>query len=325
MSARPGPPPGGAAPTGSDGVQRSEGQAEHRDAVDTSSNDAIEIDLDGIARRAREVPVEPGNYFGLQANEHALFYLSRVGAGAGASMNLMALPFDGDDPDAVTVVEGVRQAELSLDGEKLLVRRGDDFFVLEARPRAAGNGLDDSKVDLDAWAFRMNVREDWRQMLVDAWRMERDYFYDPDMHGVDWEGALAKYLPLVDRLTTRAELSDLIGRFVGELSALHTSVHGGDLRSGDDDVGVASLGARILRDPAAGGYRIDYIYQSDPDYPDVVDNLPHATFNGSDAQLDAAIDYLRGKIESEPLPVPAPPPYPNKAFEYRQAPGDSEP
>ena len=49
----------------------------------------------------------------------------------------------------------------------------------------------------------------------------------------------------------------------------------------------------------------------------VVDNLPHATFNGSDAQLDAAIDYLRRKIESEPLPVPAPPPYPNKAFEYR--------
>ena len=272
METRGGSPPGGA-PSASDVARHSEEQARAQDAEDPSTDEAIEIDLDGIERRVREVPVEPGNYAGLQANEHALFYLSRVGAGAGASTNLMALPFDSDDPDPVTVVEGVRQAELSLDGEKLLVRRRDDFFVLEARPQAAGNGLDDSKVDLDAWAFRMNVREDWRQMMVDAWRMERDYFYDPDMHGVDWEGALAKYLPLVDRLTARAELSDLIGRFVGELSALHTSVRGGDLRSGDDEVSVASLGARVLRDPAAGGYRIDYIYQSDPDYPDEMSPL----------------------------------------------------
>ena len=273
MAARGGPRSGGAASSGNDDAQHAEGQAEGQDAEDASTTEAIEIDLDGIERRLREVPVEPGTYAALRANERALFYLSRVGAGSAASANLMALPFDSDDPDPVTVVERARQAELSLDGEKLLVRRGDDFFILDARPRAAGNQLDDSKIDLDAWAFRMNVREDWRQMMVDAWRMERDYFYDPDMHGVDWEGTLARYLPLVDRLTTRAELSDLIGRFVGELSALHTSVHGGDLRSGNDDVSVASLGARILREPAAGGYRIDYIYQSDPDYPDEISPL----------------------------------------------------
>ena len=259
-----GPQPSAAAPAGDDDAQGSEGQGED-EAV---APEAIEIDLDGIERRLREVPVEPGTYTGLQANEHALFYLSRTGAGAGSSTNLMALPFDGEDPRPIAVVERARQTQLSLDGEKLLVRRANDFFILDARPQAAGSRLDDGKVDLGSWAFRMDVREDWRQMLVDAWRMERDYFYDPGMHGVDWEGALAKYMPLVDRVTTRAELSDLIGRFVGELSALHTSVRGGDLRSGDDDVSVASLGARLLRDPAAGGYRIDYIYQSDPDYPD---------------------------------------------------------
>ena len=312
-----GPRPSGAAPDGDDDAQGSEG----RRGDEADAREAIEIDLDGIERRLREVPVEPGTYTALQANEHALFYLSRTGAGAGSSTNLMALPFDGEDPQPVTVVERARQAQLSLDGEKLLVRRADDFFVLDARPRAAGSRLDDGKVDLGSWAFRMDVREDWRQMLVDAWRMERDYFYDPGMHGVDWEGALAKYMPLVDRLTTRAELSDLIGRFVGELSALHTSVRGGDLRGGGDDVSVASLGARLLREPAAGGYRIDYIWLIEqigviPDI--VVDNLPHATFNGGDAQLDAAIDYLLDRIENEPLPVPAPPAYPSKAFEYRQ-------
>jgi tricorn protease len=89
------------------------------------------------------------------------------------------------------------------------------------------------------------------------------------MHGVDWDGVRDKYLPLVDRVTTREELSDLIGRFVGELSALHTSVRGGDLREGADDITVPALGARLERDADAGGYRIDSIYQSDPDFPDL--------------------------------------------------------
>jgi tricorn protease len=88
------------------------------------------------------------------------------------------------------------------------------------------------------------------------------------MHSVDWEGVRDKYLPLVDRVTTRNELSDLIGRVVGELSALHTSVRGGDLRQDTGNVSVAALGARLFKAPEAGGYRIDYIYRSDPDYPD---------------------------------------------------------
>jgi tricorn protease len=160
----------------------------------------------------------------------------------------------------------VRSFEVSADGKKMLVRRNNDLFVIDARPRKA-NDLPKNKVDLSSWTFPIDVREDWRQIFVDAWRLERDYFYDPNMHGVDWDGTLDKYLPLVDRVTTRDELSDLIGRVVGELSALHTSVRGGDLRQGDDNIRVTTLGARLQRDPDAGGYRIDYIYQSDPDYP----------------------------------------------------------
>ena len=80
-------------------------------------------------------------------------------------------------------------------------------------------------------------------------------------------------MPLVERVTSRAELSDVIGEVLGELSVLHTSVRGGDVRSGEDDVRVASLGARLTRDEAAGGYRVEYIYQSDPDYPDEMSPL----------------------------------------------------
>ena len=128
--------------------------------------------------------------------------------------------------------------------------------------------LSDSKIDMSGWKFPITPKEDWKQIFTDAWRMERDYFYDKNMHGVDWQAMHDKYLPLVDRVTTRDELSDLIGRFVGELSALHTSVRGGDTRSDNKNIAVATLGGIFSRDANLGGYKIDYIYKSDPDYPD---------------------------------------------------------
>lgn len=235
------------------------------DRSDGAANPVV-VDLDGIARRVRRVPVPAGNYRGLSANGEALFWMSR-GSGPGAQSELMGLAIGGDGADPESIVENARSFELSANGEKLLVRRGDDLFLIDAEPRKVSD-LDDAKIDLSSWTFPINVREDWRQIFVDAWRLERDWFYDPGMHGVDWDATLEKYLPLVDRVTTRGELSDLIGRVVGELSALHTSVRGGDLRRGEDDIRVTTLGARLLRDPSAGGYRIDYIYQSDPDYPE---------------------------------------------------------
>jgi tricorn protease len=232
---------------------------------------SIDVTLDGIRGRLRRVPVEAGNYGSLQANAAALFYLSRD-AGQFGGGALTALPITSDDPKPVVVAEGVGSYEISTDGKKLLVGQRNNLFVLDAKAQKPGN-LQEGRVDLSGWRFSMDVREDFRQMYVDALRMERDYFYDPGMHGLDWDAVTAKYLPLVDRVTTRDELSDIIGRAVGELSALHTAVRGGEFRSGDDDIQVASLGARLVRDTGAGGYRIDYVYQSDPDYPEEMSPL----------------------------------------------------
>ena len=110
---------------------------------------------------------------------------------------------------------------------------------------------------LGDWAFRLDPRDEWRQMFTEAWRLERDYFYDRNMHGVDWTAMKAKYLPLVDRVTDRAELSDILSQMVGELSALHIFVRGGDARRGADQVQPASLGATFARDEKAGGFRVD--------------------------------------------------------------------
>jgi tricorn protease len=108
------------------------------------------------------------------------------------------------------------------------------------------------------------------------------------MHGVDWNAVRDKYLPLVDRVTTRDELSDLIGRAVGELSALHTSVFGGDLRKGPDDVPVASLGARLTR--VERGYRIEHVYRGDPDYPNELSPLADPALGIAEGEVITAVN-----------------------------------
>ena len=231
----------------------------------TSAARQVRIDLEGLQLRLRRVPVASGNYGTLAVNSEALFYTSTA-SGAGANTDLVAFKLTNEKQEPVVVVDAIRSAELSANGKKMLVHKGTALHVIDAKPAKVAN-INDARVDLTGWTFPIDTRDDFRQIFVDAWRLERDWFYDPAMHGVDYKATLTKYLPLVARITTRAELSDLIGWAVGELSALHTSVGGGDLRRGEDNVAVASLGARLFRDPAKGGYRIDYIYQTDPDYP----------------------------------------------------------
>jgi len=235
------------------------------DSAAAATTRQVRIDLEGLPLRLRRVPVASGNYGWLSANAEALFYTSTA-SGAGANTDLVALKLTNDKPEPVVVVDAIRSAELSANGKKVLVHKGTALHVIDAKPAKVAN-INDNRLDLTGWTFPIDTRDDFRQIFVDAWRLERDWFYDPGMHGVDYKATLNKYLPLVARITTRAELSDLIGWAVGELSALHTSVGGGDLRRGEDNVAVASLGARLFRDPAKGGYRIDYIYQADPEYP----------------------------------------------------------
>jgi len=257
-----------------------------------------EIELDGIESRIKVVPVSAGNYRSLSVNDKTLFWVSED-RGLNGKRHLMALEIDNKDVKPVRLLDDVKSYELSADGKKLLVHKAADLFVFDASSKPPSK-LSEKKVKLDGWTFPIDVREDWRQIFVDAWRLERDYFYDPGMHGVDWPAMLDKYMPLVDRVTTRAELSDVIGQMVGELSALHTTVRGGDHRQGPDQIKVATLGARLGRDEDAGGYRIEHIYRSDPDYPELLSPL-------ADPDLEIEVGDIIESINGvEILAVPDP-------------------
>ncbi len=250
----------------------------------------VNIDRAGIKKRIIEVPVKPGNYNGLEVSEKALYVMSSE-TGVNAKRHLSFIKIDNKDIELKTLVSEVNSFELSGNREKILLRKGRSYHMIGAGTSEVSD-ISTNKINLSRWKFPITPQEDWKQIFTDAWRMERDYFYDKKMHGVDWEAMFKKYFPLVNRITTRNELSDLIGRFVGELSALHTSVRGGDLRDDDKNISVASLGAVFSRDDKNKGFKIDYIYKADPDYPNEKSPL-------DDPYLDVRVGDIITKVNGK--------------------------
>jgi tricorn protease len=277
-------------------VEKGSGKESDKDAP--SETPAVHIDLDNIEKRIAEVPIPAGNYRNLQVSDKVLYLMER-GSGLEPKTDLKALKIENEDPELETVVTDLRSYDLTADGKKLMLRKGSSYYMVEAGSSEVKD-LSDSQISLKDWKFPITPREEWRQLYTDAWRMERDYFYDKNMHGVDWDAMYTKYLPLVDRVTTREELSDLIGRFVGELSALHTSVRGGDTREDPTDISVASLGAVFSRDKKSGGFKIEKIYRADPDYPHEKSPLDDPYLNISEGDI---ITHVNGKKVGDAIEI----------------------
>jgi tricorn protease len=263
----------------------------------TNKSVVVTIALEGIQNRALAVPVPAGNYSRLTTAAKHLLWLERETDSD--KSNLVSLLISSDEPKPKTLVEDVKSLEVSNDGKKVLVHKGDAFYVIDADSAAPAKL--DKAVDLSGWTFTVDPRLEWRQMFVEAWRLQRDYFYDRDMHQVDWPKMLKKYLPLVDRVTDREELSDVVADMVSELSALHTFVRAGDIREGPDQVKPAALGAVLRRDEKRGGYRVERVYQSDPDYPDRRSPLAKP---GSEVKVGEIIESING-VATLTVPHPA--------------------
>jgi tricorn protease len=252
----------------------------------------VVIDLDGLAERLYEVPVPAGNYESLAANEERLFWLSAELGVDETATSLLTRPFESEKSEPAKVMEEIEDYRLSADGKKLLVAKEDALYVFDAGEEAPEE-LDKAKVDLSGWTFAVDPREQWRQMFREAWRLERDYFYDLKMHGLDWPAMLEKYRPLSLQVTSRGELDDLLAQMVSELSALHTFVYGGEHRKGEEEIAVASLGAVLARDEAAGGWRVERLYRSDPDLPSAAGPLAAP---GVDVGAGDVIESINGIV-----------------------------
>ena len=223
----------------------------------------VQIDTLNIQSRTLLVPISAGNYNHMEVNDKAIYLLAKE-TGPEAKSHLKVAKIKNGKTTLKDMTSGVKEFEMTQDGKKLLLKKGKSYYMVNAGMGSVSLG---EAIDFSGCKFSLQPREDWKQLYTDAWRMERDYFYDKNMHGVDWDAMHDKYLPLVNRVTTRSELNDVISRLTGELSVLHAYVSGGDMPSAPQNIRVASLGANLSRDEANGGFRIDYIFKADPDYP----------------------------------------------------------
>lgn len=247
----------------------------------------ITIDVDGLATRLYEVPLPVANYVSLTANGKYLFWTERDPE---SETRLLAMEVKNQDPTPVMLLSGIGRYELSLDGKKLMVQKGAAVYLIDATAEAPKD-LEKNRVPLAQWSFAVNPREEWRQMLIDAWRLQRDYFYDRNLHGVPWQEMLNRYLPLVERVTDRHELNDLLAQLMSELSALHTDVGTSDVRRGQDWVDLASLGAEFGR-AAKGGYVVQQLYRTDPDFPEQLGPLLAPDVNLQTGDIIEAINGI---------------------------------
>ncbi len=253
----------------------------------------VKIDFTEIQSRLTEIPVPAGNYSNLEATDKRLCWLNATDdRDPKASLQCLDIANKGDELE--TVMSDVKDYELSQDRKKILIRKEDDFYILASDVKPAGTGdpkvLGKAKLDLSRWQFFTTPEAEYQGIFLDAWRLERDYFYDRHMNGVNWIAMRDRYLPLVNRVSDREELNTVIAQMVGELSALHIFVHGGDIRKSSDQVDLATLGARLRRDEQAGGYTVEHIYLHDPDLPDQAPPLSRPDSLVSEGEAIVTID-----------------------------------
>ncbi len=222
--------------------------------------------LAGLSDRLYEVPIPPGNYNALSTDGKRLYFqVSEANVERKISLRSVAIEAPGLTPPVIdSFFEDIRQYELTRDGKKIFIRRQNDLFVFDAG-KSAPPPPDQAKfaVNLRDWTYSLDPREEWKQMFVDAWRMHRDFFYDKNMHGVDWLKTRAKYEPLMARVTDRAEVNDVIAQMTAELSALHSQVFTPDLRRGTDAIDIGSLAADVEK--TSRGFRVTKLFSGDPE------------------------------------------------------------
>ncbi len=245
----------------------------------------VEIDWEGLQNRRVEIPTEPGRYWGLHAAENMLYYVSSDNGDL--TLNLYNL----DDRENYAVMSGIDSYDISDDKSVVVVLQGASFLRMDAGETEApsGSGDDDPHVKLDGWSVTLEPQDEWQQMFREAWRIQRDFFYDEEMHGLDWEAVLHHYEGLVNRISVRSDLNDLIGEMIGEMNIGHAYVFGGDLYR-PKSITVGLLGADVSLDEESGFFKIDKIIAPDKSFEEWNSPLTLSGVEAKEGDYIIAID-----------------------------------
>lgn len=247
------------------------------DAPPASAAALLRVDLPGIAARIAAFPVNEsrfGRVVGAASGKVVWSVLGIVGAhGRGGHKEAPGRleVFDFATLHTETLTDKADHFELAADHTTLVLREGKRLRALAIDPKPpsgddAAPGAPPSRksgwLDLERLRISVEPMREWRQMLGEVWRLQRDQFWAANMSGVDWPGVYARYAPLLAQVATRGELSDLIWEMQGELGTSHAYESGGDHRK-PPAVALGFLGAELRFDARDSSYEITALVTGD--------------------------------------------------------------
>ena len=211
----------------------------------------VAIDIDGLDARVVPLPPKGGNYNSLAAVAGKVLYRRLPRAGSGEKKASIVY-YDLEEREEKTVLEGADAFIPTADGKKLFVLADKKFGFIEVKEKQKiEKALRTSELEAT-----VDPKAEWSQMFADAFRFQRDFFYDPGLHGVDWPALRTRYQALIDSAVTRWDVNFVLGDFMGELNASHTYRGGGDVEKAAER-GVGLLGVDWALEN--GAYRIAHI------------------------------------------------------------------
>jgi len=210
----------------------------------------VRVDPDGLQDRIAVLPITAASYRNIQSVGDKVYYIRQGSKDQKPKLFLYEL-----DKQKETELGEVNGFQISADGKKMLISQEGSYAIIDL-PSAKIDVKE--KLNLSDLKVQLNRRAEWTQIFNESWRQMRDFFYAPNMHGVDWPAMKRKYEPLLQYVNHRADLTYIVGELIGELSAGHTYVGGGDLPE-VQRIKLGLLGAKIERDPQSGYFRITKI------------------------------------------------------------------
>ncbi|MEP6467161.1 MAG: PDZ domain-containing protein, partial [Parafilimonas sp.] len=215
-----------------------------KDTKDTTADESkpdvanVDIDFDGLEDRLIILPLDNGNYGNLSAAKGKIIYLKLPNTGVADDAKPSLKYYDIDKREEKTIIDDVDNYMLSANQEKLLIQKDNNYAVIDVDE---GQKFD-KPLHLSDMQMMIDPKQEWQEIFTDAWRIERDYFYDPNMHGVDWNKTKERYSKMLAGAMTREEVDFIIGEMIGELSSSHTYHGGGDIEeTKNEDVGYLGV------------------------------------------------------------------------------------
>lgn len=263
----------------------------HDDSKEKKATSLPAIEWNGLSSRLYQAPVSASDYRGLAASNDFLFTLDATGNDSSA---LKSIQIDNKEHKTEIYAPNIDDFDLSADGKTLLIfaqhkNAPPSLLLLPAGPKKPDDMVGHF-INLAPLHFHISPMQEWHDEFIDAWRLHRDHYFDRHLQKVDWNGVRAHFEPLLNRLSDRSDLDDLLGQMVAEIGAMHSQIHPAQDDSKPASRFIAGLGAATERQ--ADGFRITHIYEADKDLPDQQSPL---AMPGVDAQNNDVITSINGQ------------------------------